>query len=56
MDTESFTTTFGPKAQRKRPTINAGDIEVPIALYVLLYSTIIMRLAPYSKVKLIYRP
>lgn len=27
MDTEGFETTFGPKAQRKRPSLMAGDMK-----------------------------
>ncbi|XP_075709371.1 nucleolar GTP-binding protein 2 [Rhinoderma darwinii] len=26
LDTETFETTFGPKSQRRRPTLNAGDV------------------------------
>ena len=28
LDTESFETTFGPKAQRKRPNLKAADMKV----------------------------
>ena len=28
LDTEGFETTFGPKAQRKRPNLKAGDMQV----------------------------
>ena len=28
LDTESFETTFGPKAQRKRPNFTAADMKV----------------------------
>ena len=28
LDTESFDSTFGPKAQRKRPNLIVGDMEV----------------------------
>ncbi|XP_046850071.1 nucleolar GTP-binding protein 2-like, partial [Xenia sp. Carnegie-2017] len=31
LDTESFSTTFGPKAQRKRPTIMAADVEALVS-------------------------
>ncbi|NWI94265.1 NOG2 protein, partial [Pitta sordida] len=27
LDTETFETTFGPKSQRKRPTLSAGDVQ-----------------------------
>lgn len=27
LDTEGFETTFGPKAQRKRPSLMAGDVK-----------------------------
>ena len=28
LDTEGFETTFGPKAQRKRPNLKAADVQV----------------------------
>ena len=28
LDTEGFETTFGPKAQRKRPNLKAADVKV----------------------------
>ena len=28
LETESFSTVFGPKAQRKRPNLKASDMEV----------------------------
>lgn len=27
LDTETFETTFGPKAQRKRPSLSVGDMQ-----------------------------
>ena len=35
LDTESFGTTFGPKAQRKRPNLTAADMKVgDISLFI----------------------
>ena len=34
LDTESFDTTFGPKAQRKRPNIRVADMDVSVQMVI----------------------
>ena len=36
LDTEGFETTFGPKAQRKRPNLKAADVQV-LCIYLFYY-------------------
>ena len=37
LDTEGFETTFGPKAQRKRPSLNASDMLVFFGILVFFW-------------------
>ena len=47
LDTESFGTTFGPKAQRKRPNLKAADMKVgDIGLFI---GKILRRLFDYNQ-------
>lgn len=44
LDTEGFETTFGPKAQRKRPNLKAGDMQVRSQhIKFTSYNVVIMR-------------
>ena len=37
LDTEGFETTFGPKAQRKRPNLKAADVKVSKLFLIIVY-------------------